>query len=221
MALTFSQSSASTPISMARAGRSANDPLGTLQDTEIVITSTSPETSGRWGDYSACSDDPADPNAFWGHNEYNTGGWRTRVASWSQCPGGAVKYCNLSPNSAGAGAIISSTGSTSIAANDLQLLMIGAPPGEFGIFFYGTGQTALPIGNGTLCVGTNFQRLQPPILIDSFGTMQLAFDNTMPANPGGVILTGSTWNFQGWFRDTPAGPGTYNFSDALSVTFCP
>ncbi|MCP4126427.1 MAG: formylglycine-generating enzyme family protein [Gammaproteobacteria bacterium] len=32
-------------------------------------------------------------------------------------------------------------------------------------------------------------------------------------------MSGDTWHFQFWYRDTPAGQGTSNFSGGLSVTF--
>ncbi len=221
MSLCFAQSSSSTFISMARATRFSGDPLGTLRATETVRTSTAADTSGRWGDYSACQADPVDPGVFWGHHEYREGGWRTRVASWRECPGSISNYCTTTPNSAGPGATITILGSPSIAANDIRLVMAGGPPGEFGIFFYGEGQVFRPVGGGTLCVGTNFQRLMPAAQIDSMGLLFYDFDNTLPPNPLGIILDGSTWNFQGWFRDTPTAVGSYDFSDAVSVTFCP
>ncbi len=34
-----------------------------------------------------------------------------------------------------------------------------------------------------------------------------------------TITAGSTWHFQVWHRDTPAGVGSSNFSNGLSVTF--
>ncbi len=33
-------------------------------------------------------------------------------------------------------------------------------------------------------------------------------------------LTGETWNFQLWYRDTLFGGVDYNFSGGLTVTFC-
>ena len=39
--------------------------------------------------------------------------------------------------------------------------------------------------------------------------------------PGGLVVQpGDTLHFQYWYRDYPAGGGT-NFSQPLSVTFCP
>ena len=35
------------------------------------------------------------------------------------------------------------------------------------------------------------------------------------------IDAGETWNFQFWYRDPSAGGAGFNFTDALSITFCP
>ncbi len=61
-------------------------------------------------------------------------------------------------------------------------------------------------------------------MIDPFGDLSRALDLTQPpasAGPG-MIGAGEEWNFQFWYRD-PTGPGGtgFNFSDGLSVHFCP
>ncbi len=219
MALTCAMSSASTFISMVRTTHSAGSAPGTTQPLETIITSTSPETSGRWGDYSATNDDPAVAGRFWGHHEYREAGWRTRVASYTACNGGIDSYCTTSPNSVGSGAVITATGSTSIALNDLVLEANGAAPGVFGVFFYGDAQAAAPTGDGVRCVGGNLFRLGVS-QSDLFGRFFLPLDVTMPQSPAAMITAGSTWNFQLFYRDVvPAGSGL-NFSDAITVRFC-
>ncbi|MFT4646916.1 MAG: hypothetical protein ACI9X4_000120 [Glaciecola sp.] len=51
--------------------------------------------------------------------------------------------------------------------------------------------------------------------------LQSGFD--VPANiPDTIpipIMAGDTWHFQAWHRDTPAGAGSSNFSNGLTVTF--
>jgi hypothetical protein len=136
---------------------------------------------------------------------------------------GATSYCSGLPNSAGAGATISSSGSTSVNANDFWLHAAGAIPGRAGIFFYGPDQASLPFGDGLRCVGGGSFRLYPPIVVDGAGQASRQLDFTQPpasAGPG-EILDGSVWNFQFWYRD-PAGPGGagFNLSDALAVVFC-
>ena len=78
--MTFSRSSPSEYISMGTAYRLVCDPLGTFRTDVIQKLSTSPDTSGRWGDYSEIEPDPAEPRTFWAHHEYREAAWRTWVA---------------------------------------------------------------------------------------------------------------------------------------------
>ena len=55
--------------------------------------------------------------------------------------------------------------------------------------------------------------------VASGGELTLAVDFTAPPTSSGAILAGSTWNFQAWYRDVPAGGAGWNLSDAVSVTF--
>jgi hypothetical protein len=139
---------------------------------------------------------------------------------------GTSSYCVTTPNSAGSGALISSSGSTSISANTFTLDVSGAPSGQFGLFYYGPEQVQNPLGNGVGCVGPGalgFFRLSPPSLVDASGNASRLLDFGLPpADSGpGQIVAGSSWNFQYWYRDPAAGGANYDFSDALAVTFCP
>ncbi len=137
-----------------------------------------------------------------------------------------TSYCQTAPNSVGGGALIYSTGSPSVVANDLVLEVTGATPSQFGIFYYGSTQIQIPFGDGFRCVGagsTGTFRL-PIITTDAFGDASFPLDvNDPPAAAGpGAVVAGADWNFQFWYRD-PAGPGGsgFNFSDGLAVGFCP
>jgi len=140
--------------------------------------------------------------------------------------GGAKSFCSTSPNSAGPGAHIGSTGSVSISSNDLALAVAGGVPGGFGLFLYGAEPAEVPFGDGLRCIGSGglgLFRLSPAVTIDATGAVSHALDLTAPpASSGpGAILPGSTWYFQFWYRD-PAGAGTgFNLSDGLEVGFCP
>ena len=143
------------------------------------------------------------------------------------CSGGGIvtNYCQTAPNSVGPGALISHTGTTSIAANDFTVTVTGAVPGKLGLFYYGAEQTEVPFGNGYRCVGPGgiaLFRLGPPQAIDAFGYAARLVDFTQPP-PGsgpGAIHPGDTWNFQFWYRDPSVGAGM-NLSDALEALFCP
>lgn len=132
-------------------------------------------------------------------------------------------YCQTSPNSAGAGAIIDASGSASVAANTFTLSVNGAVPSTFGMFFYGATQTFTPAGNGSLCVQGPLFRLGPPQPASGTGQVSRLLDFTQgnPASGPGQILGGSNWNFQYWYRDAAAGGSQFNFSDGLNVTFAP
>jgi hypothetical protein len=133
-----------------------------------------------------------------------------------------ANYCDITPNSAGSGAEIRVAGSHSVLANDFTLITTGAIPNKVGLYFYGPSQVNIPLGNGRLCI-LPVVRLNPPIITDGSGIATRAVDFTVfPAGSGpNQITTGSTWNFQYWFRDPPGGGAEFNLSNAVQVTFIP
>ena len=139
-----------------------------------------------------------------------------------ECPE-PVHYCTTSPNSVGSGAVIVSIGLRSISVNSFSLATSNAPPGQFGLFFYGASQANQPFGEGIRCVGGLIFRLSPPVFTDGTGRAVRQLDFTRPPANGGLgqITPGSVWNFQFWYRDPPGGPAGFNLSDGLEVTFCP
>jgi hypothetical protein len=89
MGIVYARSSSTEYASVNRAFRYKDDPAGTLQDHRIMVSSTSADFSGRWGDYFGIETDPAEPGTFWGHGEYRTDNWRTWVGKFSTavpCP---------------------------------------------------------------------------------------------------------------------------------------
>lgn len=132
---------------------------------------------------------------------------------------GPANYCPVTPNSAGSGAVIGTTGSSWISDNSFGLTAVGAPANKPGIFFVGPNQVSLPLGDGTRCVGGAIKRLGVRIS-DGSGVFTQALDfNNLPN--GTVIDPGKTQNFQCWFRDVDAGGTGFNLSDGTSVVFCP
>jgi mono/diheme cytochrome c family protein len=132
-------------------------------------------------------------------------------------------YCSTSPNSVGAGALIDFSGSLSVTLNNTVLGVTGAPPGRFGLFYYGSQAQSTPLGNGVRCVDGALFRLLPPQLIGPAGSLDRPLDLTQPpANSGGGAITpGSQWYFQFWYRDPAGGGARFNLSDALDLVFCP
>lgn len=133
-------------------------------------------------------------------------------------------YCVASANSASpTGAIIGSAGSLQLAQNNFALTLQDGPPGQFGVFFYGPYQGQTPVAQGFLCVGADqfgFRRLFPAGQVDAQGDMVFPLDFTALTGAH-TILPGTVVNFQCWYRDMINGASTSNFSDALSVSFCP
>jgi hypothetical protein len=114
-------------------------------------------------------------------------------------------------------------GSLDIPTNTFTLVAASAPPGEWGLFYYGSSSSNATFYDGYRCVGSPFFRMDPPDQIGTNGRVSHHVDfNTWPMNSGaGAISPGSTWYFQLWFRDPPAGMSGANLSNGLEVTFCP
>ena len=132
------------------------------------------------------------------------------------------------------------TGVMSAAAQSgLRLEVNDGPPGNFGYFLIGTGASdpGTNVSNGRLCLavvgGNQFGRYNVTGgLLNSVGTFDASgalqnqvgtsstgagFDvpNLRPTI-GGNIMTGETWHFQLWHRESG---GNSNFSNGLTVTF--
>jgi len=89
MAIGYSTSSGTQEPSIRYAGRLASDPLNNLGQGEAVMTAGGghqTHSSGRWGDYSMTTIDPADNLTFWHTNEYypvtSSANWFTRVGKF-------------------------------------------------------------------------------------------------------------------------------------------
>lgn len=120
-----------------------------------------------------------------------------------------VRYCTSVPNSTGAAASLTLSGSD-LAGPGSQLTLAAAPvPNLPGLFLHGANQATLPLGNGVLCTSIDIVRLGAPVLPQG-NTVSLSIDNA-------AFMTGVTRHFQYWYRDS-VGAGS-NFTDAMAVTF--
>lgn len=146
--------------------------------------------------------------------------WMSESRTWQVQPTTAFSnLCPLTPNSAGPGAYINAGGSNSVAANNLVLQAFDCPPSVNGIFFYGTSQTQVALGNGLRCAGGPLVRF-PIAPTNIFGDAQQVVN--LNALPGGALIqAGNTRYFQYWFRDLAGGGAGTNLSNTLSVQFCP
>lgn len=143
-----------------------------------------------------------------------------------QC--GFTNYCTANPTSLGFPAAIAASGSPSISANNFLIAAGGIPQGSMGIFFYGPTTQFAPSGSGNVCINGDATmpliRMYPALAPDILGSVvrQVDFTDPQQSMGPGAILPGATVNFQFYFRDmAPNGMATWNFSDAVSVLFCP
>jgi len=134
------------------------------------------------------------------------------------CECTAVNFCQTSPNSVGAGAIIDSAGSLSISTNNFRLQAYDAPPNASALFFFGPNETFAPFGNGFRCIGSPVTRF-PVVQLDAFGAVTYVLDFT--SGSAAQITPGSSWSFQLWYRNPAGGGAGFNLSDGRRVRFCP
>jgi hypothetical protein len=134
-------------------------------------------------------------------------------------PGGCV-------NSIGAGAIMTASGTTSVANDDLVLTTVQMPLNRPGMLIMSTSSVApTPFWDGLRCFNGPAYRYQVqstgPIGAWTYGTGLSAYSiaNFLPP---AWILPGSVMTFQSWFRDPPGPCGTgANTSNAILATFTP
>jgi hypothetical protein len=144
------------------------------------------------------------------------------------CPCGNDSLTAGCLNGSGSGALMTASGTTVHALDDLVLTTSGVPPNQNGLFYMGPIAVKVPFANGHRCAAPG-----------ALGLFRYPIQNAGPAGiltlgpgiiatscasftPSGCIQPGFTWNFQAWYRD-PLGPcgATFNFSSAVQATFVP
>ncbi len=138
-----------------------------------------------------------------------------------------VRYCSPNvPNSSSLSGEMSLAGSAIAADNSLTLTASNLPNNQFGIFLTSMAQDFVPgaggASNGNLCLGGNVGRFTGTgqVLATGFnGEFSLAIDLTAIPQGNGTVaaMSGETWNFQAWHRDS-VGVGS-NLTDGISLTF--
>lgn len=146
-------------------------------------------------------------------------GYRVVLEPPSNAPLSSV-FCTPQPlNSVGAVAGLEARGSIEARLNALELLATDLPVRTFGYFLASPNQamgTTLPGSMGELCLGGPLRGLVMTVMqSDAAGTASDFIDqDTLPGST--IVMTGSTMNFQGWYRDV--GP-TSRFTAGAQVTF--
>jgi len=179
-------------------------------------------------------------------NEVISGAWfaqsiKGMVYTYKLAPD-AIQYCSCASgapcgnvdgfggcrNSTGQGAVLVSSGSSSVAVNDFKLETRFLPPNVPGIYFMGGLANQTPFADGQLCIAAGASgifRYSPAQTTGGSGFMALgpgvAGLSQVFAVPG-QIVPGSIWHFQTWFRDPsgPCGNGS-NTSNAVRLMFAP
>lgn len=173
----------------------------------------------------------AEPLFLSGPNCYSGCGWRIGFRTWVK-NGDVTEFCFGThcpcandasqagcANSTGNGAKLArSSGSTSVAADDLELALTQAPANVPTLLFMGAQQVRQPFADGVRCAGGVPKRIQVAFA-DAQGSATFLH---AASRASGLVVAGSTWHFQAWFRDL-AGPCHTGFglSSALQITFAP
>ncbi len=154
-----------------------------------------------------------------------------------------TSFCNATANSSGVPAVLTGSFATPARTN-LHLEVTQGVPTEFAYMLTGPETTpGLALSNGLLClVGTPTSRIyrynvsgtewnslgrfdNAGVLENLVGTSTTGSGYDVPLTVPDIvpitIMNGDSWHFQLWYRDTPAGIGSSNFSTGLSVTFGP
>ncbi len=132
--------------------------------------------------------------------------------------GSTMNYCLTSANSVGTGALMSSSGSPSVAAQDFVLEASGMPTDTFCLFFLGTTGGSAASFNGRQCVAGNVVRIGPILSTGAMGAASRAMPDSVYTQFGAAApVVGTTLHFQCAYRDAVGSGG--NWTDALCVTF--
>jgi hypothetical protein len=138
-------------------------------------------------------------------------------------PAAPITYCTGKTNSLGCVPAISTTGSPSLSAGNLQVNCSNVLNQKNGLLFFGFGPNAAAFQGGTLCVASPTIRTQnqlsggPTSGNSCTGAYGFAFTPSVMASHG--INAGETVYAQWWMRD-PASPSTTGLSNAVQFTVC-
>ncbi len=127
-------------------------------------------------------------------------------------------------NSSGLGAMMVANGSTSVATDDMTLQLTQLPLNKPGIIIMSPNATTpMMFGDGVLCLTSPIYRY---FGMNSGATGSMTFGPGLIGHananfpPLGHVAPGSTFYFQGWFRDPPGPCGTgKNLTNAVRINF--
>ncbi len=139
------------------------------------------------------------------------------------CPCGNISTTEVGcANSSGVGALLTSTGSSSLGLADLSFISTDLMPGQTAILFEGTsvlgGGNGSLFGDGLRCAGGALRRR-------GYRTPDAAGGSTwLPGTMGNTLwMPGDTRQFQVWYSDMAGSPCStgFNTSNAIENVFTP
>jgi hypothetical protein len=213
IALTYTRSSPTEFLAMARSYRLPGDPPGVLTPSVTMRSSNAPNFLSRWGDYSGAVADPNVDGVFWGTGEYYTGAWATWIGVWGPCDA-PTPYCTGKLSSFGTTPSVGSLNDPSLGTNTFRVTVDSGPPNRLGVLYSSSAPAATPFFNGFLCAQAPIQR-SPVMALDAVGHAEVAI-------PIDVSMLGTKRYYGWWMRDPGQADGTgVALSNGLAVTFCP
>ncbi len=163
------------------------------------------------------------------------------LASGAFAQSTGTSFCNVTNNSTGQPTTLTGAFGSGVGS-DLHLEVTQGVPGELAYILVGNEATSgVVISNGLAClIGTVTAQVFRYNVVGSSSNSIGYFDNSgvlqnlagtsltgsgfdvpdmIPSTPSTMIMSGDTWHFQVWHRDTPSAQGASNLSNGLSVTF--
>ena len=146
----------------------------------------------------------------------NVGWSASGIARDGDAPGSS--YCDPTTNSSGDQARIVLRGSDVLASQAVTLEAWALPTGSFGFFLASRTQGALPVSQGTFCLGQPFGRFSN-FIANSGATGSVSVPMPFGQLPSSVsFAVGESWNFTYWFRDSNPAVGA-NFTDGVELVW--
>ncbi len=123
-------------------------------------------------------------------------------------------------NSSGSGALLYNFGGASVGLDDTKLYAIRLPANKFGLVFMGThNPNGVAFGDGLRCVAGFIKRFN----VQNSGANGVLLLEKPASKSSGLIVAGTTWYFQVWYRDVhhASCSSQFNLSNALGLDFAP